>query len=199
MPKRTKEITIPDSARSIEPVAKRRSFDVYRDNPFIRASSGFSIMVRSGMEIIAGGLQITDKEDEEVSAGVIGKVQLVDTEEFIKLYTKNVALLFDLPSAAQKTLVAIFCAVQKTPGQAEIYLPYHMAQELYEKLGVEKIPSQATFFRGVSYLIKVGFIAASYKGEGWYWTNPALLFNGDRIRFVTEYRQRRKEEKQISS
>lgn len=194
MARKTKEITIPDSISSIEPVSKRRSMDIYRDNPFINASGGFCITVRNDMTLVAGGLQITDNSGDDVAAGVIGKIQTVDTEQFIKLYTKNVGLLFDLPSAAQKVLVGIFCAVQKSKDSAEIYLPYHLAKEIYEGLKIENIPSSATFFRGISYLIKAGFIAGSYKGEGWYWINPALIFNGDRVRFVTEYRLKRKEE-----
>lgn len=169
--------------------------DIYKDNPFINASGGFCITVRQDMALVAGGLQITDESGDDVSAGVIGKIQTVDTELFIKLYTKNVGLLFDLPSSAQKALVSVFCAVQDKKDSAEIYLPYHMAKEIYEKLNIEKIPSQTTFFRGISHLIKTGFLAGNYKGEGWYWINPALLFNGDRVRFVNEYRLKRKKER----
>lgn len=191
---KTKEISIPDSISSMEPVSKRRSLDVYKDNPFITASGGFCITVRNDMTLVAGGLQITDDEGEDVSAGVIGKIQTVDTDLFIKLYTKNVGLLFDLPSAAQKVLISVFCAVQKSKDSAEIYLPYHLSQEIYQELNIANIPSQSTFFRGISYLVKAGFLAGSYKGEGWYWINPALVFNGDRVRFVNEYRLKRKEE-----
>lgn len=191
---KTKEITIPESITSLQPTSKRRSMDIYRDNPFITPSGGFSISVRKDMTLVAGGLQIKDDNGDDVSAGVIGKIQFVDTEQFIKLYTQNVGVLFDLPSAAQKVLISVFCAVQMNKDQAEIYLPYHLAREIYEKINVEKIPSQATFFRGISHLIKQGFIAGNYKGEGWYWINPSLIFNGDRVRFVNEYRIKRKEE-----
>lgn len=189
-----KEIAIPDAISSMEPISKRRSLDIYKDNPFISSSGGFCVSVRKDMTLVAGGLQITDDSGEDVSAGVIGKIQLVDTDQFIKLYTKNVGLLFDLPSAAQKVLISVFCAVQKSKDAAEIYLPYHLAREIYEGLNIDKIPSQATFFRGISHLVKTGFLAGSYKGEGWYWINPSLIFNGDRVRFVNEYRMKRKEE-----
>lgn len=190
----TKEITIPDTVTSIEPIGKRRSMDIYKDNPFITASGGFCISVRKDMTLVAGGLQIKDDTGEDVSAGVIGKIQMVDVDQFIKLYTKHVALFFDLPSYACKVLTAVFCAVQQNKDQASIYLPYHLAKEIYEKLGIERIPSQSTFFRGIKYLIEKDFIAGNYKGEGWYWINPAVLFNGDRVRFVNEYRIKRKEQ-----
>lgn len=191
---RTKEITIQDAPSSLEPISKRRSIDIYRDNPFITASGGFCVNVRNNVTLVAGGLKITDDNGDDVSAGIIGKIQTVDTESFVKLYTKNVGLLFDLPSAAQKVLISVFCAVQKSKDSAEIFLPYHLAREIYQGLNVEKIPSQATFFRGINFLIKAGFLAGSYKGEGWYWINPALIFNGDRVRFVNEYRVKRQEE-----
>lgn len=193
---KTKEVTIPDTMSMIKPIGKTKSRDVYKANPFVAASQGFCIRVRKNMTLIAGGLQITDQEGEDVNAGVIGKIEEVDTEEFVKLYTKNVGVLFDLSSRAQKALVAVFCAVQSFKDQAHIFLPYHKAVEYYEKLGINKIPSRTTFTMGITDLIRMSFLAAHYDGEGWYWINPNLIFNGDRVRFVTEYKIKAKTENQ---
>ena len=188
------EKTFPESISKIQPIGKNCSRNIYKDNPFIGASTGFSIHVRKNVTLVAKGLEITDKDGETVNAGVIGKIEEVDTEEFIKLYTKNVGLLFDLSSRAQKALIAIFCAVQKSKEQAHIFLPYHFAVEYYEKLGVIKIPSRSTFSAGITDLINMNFLAAHYGGDGWYWINPNLIFNGNRIRFLTEYKIKIKEE-----
>lgn len=198
MPRRpkTQEITIPDTPSMIQPIGKIGSRDIYKANPFICASSGFAIHVRKNLTLVAKGLEIKDQEGEDVNAGVIGKIEEVDNEEFIKLYTKNVGVLFDLSSRAQKALIAVFCAVQKSKDQAHIFLPYHYAVEYYETLGISKIPSRTTFSTGITDLIKMSFLAAHYGGEGWYWINPNLIFNGNRIRFVTEYRLKAKEENQ---
>lgn len=188
------EKVIPEIESMIQPIGKIGSRDVYKSNPFIAASKGFCLKVRKNMTLVAKGLEIKDQYGDEVNAGVIGKIEEIDTEEFVKLYTKNVGLFFDLTSRAQKALVAVFCAVQKAKDQAHIFLPYNVAIEYYEKLNITKIPGRSTFSAGITDLINMNFLAAHYHGEGWYWFNPNLIFNGDRIRFVTEYRIKVKEE-----
>lgn len=193
---KTEEKTIPDTISMIKPVGKIWTRDVYKDNPFIAASNGFSIHIRKHVTLVAKGLEIKDQNGDEINAGVIGKIEEIDTEEFIKLYTKNVGMLFDLSSRAQKALVAVFCAVQQFKDQSHIFLPYHYAVEFYEKIGIIKVPSRSTFSAGITDLINMNFIAAHYGGDGWYWVNPNLIFNGDRVRFVTEYRIKAKQENQ---
>lgn len=190
---RMQQLTIPDMAPMIEPIGKRGTRDIYKDNPFVAASKGFCVSVRKDMMLVGGDLEIKDKSGNEVDTGVIGKVQLVDTEEFVKLYTRNIGLLFDLSPRGQKALIAVFCAVQRYRDQAHIYLPYHYAVEYYERLGIVKVPSRTTFSLGITDLIKMHFLAAHYGGEGWYWINPDLVFNGDRIRFISEYRLKSRE------
>lgn len=190
----SREFTIPESIYSLAPIATVKGKEVFKDNPFI-STGQFVVQVRSDLSLVAGGLSITDKDSEEIAAGVIGKIQYVDKEEFIKLYTRNVGVLFDLNSTAQKTLIAVFAAVQsKAKDQAHIFLTYSVAVEYYEVLGLQKIPSQPVFSRGIQQLINMGFLAAHYHGDGWYWFNPSLIFNGDRIRFVNEYKIKRKKE-----
>ncbi len=190
------EITLPETTSMIQPIGKSYNRDVFKANPFLCASKGFMIQVRKDVTLVAKGLEIKDTSGEEISAGVIGQIKNVDTEEFIKLYTKNLGVLFELSSRAQKALIAVFCAVQQFKDQAHIFLPYHIATEFYEKLGIIKIPSRTTFSTGISDLINMSFLAAHYNGDGWYWTNPNLIFNGNRVRFVTEYRVKIKEEKE---
>lgn len=191
---KTQQLTIPDLVPMVEPIGRRGTRDVYKDNPFVAASQGFSVTVRKDMMLVGGDLEIKDKAGSDVVTGVIGKAQIVDTDEFVKLYTKNIGVLFDLSARGQKALIAVFCAVQQHKDQAHIYLPYHYATEFYEKLGIIKVPSRTTFSLGMSDLIKMKFLAAHYLGEGWYWVNPAFVFNGDRIRFVNEYRLRRRDQ-----
>lgn len=194
-PKKTSEVTIPDSIYSLSPIGTSRGKDIFQDNPFI-SPERFVVKVRNDLSLVAGGLSITDKDSDEVAVGVIGKIQLVDTEEFIKLYTRNVAVLFDLNSTAQKALISVFYAVQtQSKDQAHIFLSYSEAVKYYKELGFQKIPSNPSFSRGILQLIKMGFLAAHYRGEGWYWFNPNLIFNGDRVRFVNEYKIKRKEER----
>lgn len=198
-PKKTKEFTIPDSVYSLAPVGTIKGKEVFKDNPFI-SPGHFVVQVRSDLSIVAGGLSITDKDSDEISAGVIGKIQYVDKEEFIKLYTKNVGVLFDLNTTAQKALIAVFAAVQEqAKDQAHIFLSHTRAVEYYNALGFQKIPLKSSFSTGIRQLIEMGFLAAHYFGDGWYWFNPSLIFNGDRVRFITVYKAKRKTEKAIET
>jgi hypothetical protein len=191
------EITIPDSIYSLQPIGTSRGKEVFQDNPFI-VPGNFVVQIRKDLSLVAGGLSITDEDSEEIAAGVIGKIQYVDTEQFLKLYTRNVSVLFDLNVTAQKVLIAVFAAVQsQAKDKAHIFLNYNTALEYYQLLGFQKKPSRSSFAQGIKQLIKMGFLAAHYRGEGWLWFNPNLIFNGDRVRFVNEYRVKRKDEKNI--
>jgi hypothetical protein len=48
--------------------------------------------------------------------------------------------------------------------------------------------SEATYTRGMKELTEKGFIAAT-QVQGWFWINPAYLWNGDRLAFVREFRR----------
>ena len=50
-------------------------------------------------------------------------------------------------------------------------------------------PSSATYYRVIEELIAKGFIAPSENTHLFF--NPAIFFNGDRVRFVTEIRRKK--------
>lgn len=198
-PKKPQEITIPDSIYCLQPIKEVNGKKFYRDNPFITPSN-FSIEVRKDLTIVGGGLEIKDEKgtDIEVQTGIIGKIQHVDKEQFIKLYISHLALFFRLSKTAQNALFPVTYTIQKeAQNQAHIFLPYSRAKEIYENFHnvFEKVPSKQSFSLGMKTLIKVGFLAAHYYGDSWYWFNPNFCFNGDRVRFVWEYRTKRDEEK----
>ena len=45
---------------------------------------------------------------------------------------------------------------------------------------------ESTFYRGLKELLKHSFIAYSDIPNK-FWINPHLFFNGDRVKFITEY------------
>lgn len=186
-------IALQDSLKCIEPTHKLRGIDVYEDNPFIL---GFEIYVRNDTRIVSGDLSITDKENDEVNVGIIGMVKKVDTEQFIKLYTSTVSLMFELDSYARRVLIAVLLAVQdQSKDKAEIFLSHNKAVKYYTDAGLTP-PDSSYFSKGMRKLIKARFLAKHYNGDGWYWTNPNLVFNGDRVRFISEYQIKRKSELQ---
>lgn len=187
-PRKTREITIPSSIYQLQPIATIRGKDIYKDNPFIGPEQ-FVVTVRNDLKLVATDVSININDQEQVTTGVIGRIQDVDTDQFVKIYTRNVGLLFELNQTAQKALIAVFLAVQaQAKDKSEIFLPYHKAIEYYTSINLQKYPSMSSYYKGIKSLINDGFLAAHYNGEHWYWINPSILFNGDRVRFVNEYR-----------
>lgn len=193
----TKFKTIPESVASIEPVAFTASGKgIYRDNPFILCGS-FAVKTKHKTEVIGQDLSILDKKTEEIACGAIVRRKIVDVESFIKIYSKNIAVFFELNATAQKALIAVILAVQEqAKDKAEIYLSYQQAIEYYQSINYEKIPSKNLFSRGLSFLIEAKFIANHWRKSGWYWTNPNILFNGNRIAFIDLYVNQKKEERE---
>lgn len=186
--KQAKEKVIPSSKKCLVPVGTRYGVDVYEDNPFLES---FGIMIRKRSSIIATGLQKSD----DVSVGIIGQITEVDTEQFIKLYTQNVQIIFELSNTSQRLLPPLMYEIQQQSKDiAHVYFTYKQVVRACTKMGY-KPPSQPTFTRGIKELIEKQFLAINAMGVGWYWINPNILFNGDRVRFVKEYKIKRKEER----
>lgn len=107
----------------------------------------------------------------------------VDSSQFIKLFTRNIKLAFDLTQAGQKALYVLFWAVQKVINKDKISLDQYTLNEFLEE-NQELTMSIATFRRGLAELTKCKIIAmAERKGD--YFINPNFLFNGNRIAFTT--------------
>ena len=69
-----------------------------------------------------------------------------------------------------------------------IVLTEAIAREIAVANG-QKPFGKTTYFRAVNELISLGFIAATTTPP-FYFINPALVFNGDRVRFITELRKK---------
>lgn len=112
----------------------------------------------------------------------------VDGEQFVKLFTANIALTFDLSGAGIKAFSVVLWAVQKCAlSKDEVDLDVLMLQEFTEAHRENEPPlklSQGTFWRGLAELVKAQIIAKTMR-QGRYFINPNFIFNGDRIAFTT--------------
>ena len=112
----------------------------------------------------------------------------VDTEQFVKLFTANIAMTFDLTAPGIKAFSVLLWTVQnKALAKDEVPLDAIVLEE-FTQAHLDKEPplrlSQATFLRGLADLVKTQIIAKTMR-QGWYFINPNLIFNGDRIAFTT--------------
>jgi len=118
----------------------------------------------------------------------------VDDEEFVKLFTANIALTFNLSPSGRKVFDLLLRVMQKTAiGKDQVYLSDEVREEALEEFPRLKL-GKSTFYRGIDDLIKNQIIARS-KRTNVYFINPHLVFNGNRLT-ITQHIER-KQEKEI--
>jgi hypothetical protein len=108
----------------------------------------------------------------------------VDEQQFVKLFTANIALTFDLKAAGIKAFNVLLWAVQHMAmGRDLITLDNYTLQSFLHSNNQTKL-SESTFRRGVRDLVTAQIIAKSTR-LGYYFINPNFVFNGDRVAFTT--------------
>lgn len=109
----------------------------------------------------------------------------VDGEQFVKLFTANIGLTFDLTSPGIKAFTVLIWAVQnKAISKDELHLDSYVLKDFLDTQEKAISLSAATFKRGLSELVKAQIIARTIR-PGRYFINPNFVFNGDRIAFTT--------------
>ena len=170
----------------------RRGFPIYKANPFVHR---ITVETRPKQIIVAkGDVQITETTTGEfVAPATIGAYIQVEKTEFLKVFTSEMQHYFDLSRVGTRMLGVMFRACQREVNKAEVFLSYNRAQEIYKEnfsKNIEKdILTVASYHRGIKELLEKEFIAEHPDGTGWFFTNPAIFFNGNRVRFVKEYVQ----------
>lgn len=117
----------------------------------------------------------------------VTKVYEVDAERFVKIFTRHLSVFFDLTQNGLRLFEYALYVVGQTHNKDAIHMHPIDADRYHKGMG-RKGYSRASFYRGVAELIQCGLIAES-DITGKYFTNPAIYWNGDRARFITEMKQ----------
>jgi hypothetical protein len=152
----------------------------YEVNPFIEA---VVVKTRSKKLTVARGGMIVDQSTGEIE-GLTEVAQVVEVDEgqFVKIFTKDLAVWFDLSKTGIRVFGALLATVQEQAIMRDsVFFDYN-----HPKVSEFKI-AKNTFYRGIEELLEKKFIARG-RATGWYFTNPAMFFNGNRARFIKEYR-----------
>ena len=161
----------------------------YKTNPFLE---GMIIPVK-GRQVRLSKLGQDDnvlinQSTGEVHGTHVTTYKPVDGEQFVKLFTANIALTFDLKAPGIKAFSVLLWSVQnKALSKDEVPLDSLVLEEFTDAHNGKEPPlrlSQATFLRGLAELVKAQIIAKTMR-QGWYFINPNFIFNGDRIAFTT--------------
>ncbi|WP_248464090.1 hypothetical protein [Pectobacterium versatile] len=153
-------------------------------NPFCFETE-LKIETRKKNLTVSRGTELIERKDTSKSyfANIV-HTQEVDKEEFIKLYTSQIKAYFDLTKTAYKVFFIFLRIYQDAIGKDHFYLSCKKAMSLAEKID-HFFLSESIFYRGIKELIEKRIIAKTNE-KNWYFINPAIIFNGDRARFVSE-------------
>lgn len=172
----------------------------YKENPFI---DDMVVPVKSKTVRLSrlgkDSNILVNQATGEVQGTHITTYKKVDAEQFVKLFSANIAMTFDLKSAGLKALNVLIWAVQhRAIGKDQIELDAYALEEFLTAHKEKKPPlslSLATYSRGINELERSQIIAKTMR-KGRYFLNPNFVFNGDRIAFTTVI-ERKKEEEQL--
>lgn len=157
-----------------------RNAPTYSKNPFMGGSLA-SIRGKKKHYDVSSSVIGVDRGTGEHLPGVEHKVvHMVDDTKFVKVFADGISGIYDLGAAGSKVFRFLFDTVQKHPNVDRIYLYFMNAME--EPWAIPK----STFFRGMAELLEKNFIARS-SDPNMFYLNPAMIWNGDRFKFVHEY------------
>ena len=150
---------------------------------------------------------IFDKQSGEMIGQEIVSYKKVDASQFVKVYTSQIGMIFNLSSAGNKAFQILLWQLQHIKEQDFVELSMWTLQEFVESNYLiakdsdqdngfqtemfEDKPqlklkgySIAVFRRGLAELVKNQIIANSIR-LGWFYINPSMVFNGNRMVFTS--------------
>lgn len=169
-----------------------RNLPAFKTNPFLEEVSSY----RRGIKrtVVKSNKALLDLETGEIEDGaeIVQQVQ-VDSEQFVKLYTADLKKFFSLTPKSQRILQLVLLQVQKHKGADSIMLNVPVMVDFFETRN-ENPPARQTFYLAIEEMISKGFLARSAFSSDMFYINPAIFFNGDRVRLVKEYQIIRRQE-----
>lgn len=157
----------------------------YDSNPFIGADAQYKRAKKR--TVIKGGKVVLDGETGEIEdVAELVTTHEVDGEQFVKLYTKELRLLFSLTASSMRLLQVVLSQVQQAAGKDTILLNVAIMQRYFEEVDAKPM-SKPTFYRCIGEMIDKAFIAPAADSRDLFFINPNLFFNGDRVRLVKEF------------
>lgn len=169
---------------------KVRELTVFKENPFLE---GVGYNQRKRTEVLYNGQQalVSTNTGEVLEDHLsIARVKMVDSDQFVKLYVANLHVFFELGKAAQRVAEFVLHQVgHRAIGRGEVLLTFHEYEQYFAGREIGG-GSRQTYMRGVQEMAGKNLIAKSPTPNIW-WINPAIMFNGDRARFITEIRRKK--------
>lgn len=170
--------------------SRKKDVTVYAKNPFWQATH---VKIGTKKVTMAGGFVAKDDTGETISVAGVHRVEEVDEDQFVKLFTRNSALFFDLNKPAQKMLWFILLQLQSQPGRDGVWILWRDVEDWIQQKEITGL-SRPNYHRAIAELLHKKLIAESDR-TNFYWINPHVFFNGDRLVYIQEYRKVKKPKK----
>lgn len=160
----------------------------YEVNPFIgEVLSTLKETIKTKKQFVKGDKSVANYITSSATGEVTGETALirfkdVDTEQFTKLYSTKIKNFFSMPTSANLVFEYILTYLKKD--QDQIYL-YDNDVVAYSK------QSSKSCLRGTQWLLENDIIARTIRPY-WFFINPTLFFNGDRITLIDVYQKQNK-------
>lgn len=157
-------------------------------NPFAAPQT---ITTRTRQKVVTHNSQplMNPTTGEITHCSAIHEIQELDEEHFVKVYAAGIQATFNLTKTGHRVFQLILAEYQRTPmakGYADSLDLYWFGQGIEGRdVGI----SEYTFRRGLRELIDMKFLYPRTPTS--YWVNPALLFKGNRVIFIKEYRTKK--------
>lgn len=152
-------------------------------NPFMRSTFELQMKEKSKRIGISNKVMLDEVSGETTNVKMVMSIQKrVDADKFVKLYIDKVERFLDLSTPGKKVLKYIWGRLKPNSDELYVNIP-----DMMEEIGWEQ-SNQA--YRGLMELCNAEVIAKG-KNTGFFFINPTIFFNGDRMVLVEEYIKKR--------
>ena len=125
---------------------------------------------------------LVNQQTGEINGTHVVSYKHVDDAKFIKLFSGNIAVTFDLTLTARRVFDIVVRVLQEKVNSDTISLSIHDLVDIENEFNIKM--SSATLSKGIGELIVNGILARTKK-QSQYFINPSFMFNGNRIAFTT--------------
>lgn len=157
----------------------------YDKNPFVQQTrevtkAGLKPVLYSSAD---GALTVFNRFTGEVEGAAIAVKRTVDRAQFVKLYAAGVAAILNLKASGKRVFALLYMEMTRADNinADRISLGYNFVDA-----ATRRSMSRTTYYRGLRECIEAQILAPS-KSANIYFINPAFLFNGSRITFLSQY------------
>ncbi len=173
----------------------RKNIPYNNENPFIETENKIQANIIKKSKYLhtqTFNVTITDNDEQEVNGtSAIYTYQEVDESKFIKIFTQNIKAMYELTGSAYKIFVLLLKALQDVISKDTVFFDYDTAKEIQYNLTTTEL-ARSTYEKAILELVEKKFLAP-HKRRGMFYINPALIFNGDRVVFMQEFKKQKEE------